>query len=328
MSFLKKDNKYVIAAGIGALALGLVGTLFFVTTDMGKTPLIKKDEPVVVDSSIDEKKDLAKAEKTGKEVERVVTAYTSLISPVGFGVEEFPVEKGMTLKEKLLNYAESGEVDKLLAEMERKLEGYRFSEGVNLEIAGLYYDASFTRGLVGKTENEMKELLPNTYKTPEMLALMPLYLPETARRDVIRDNLSLTPLTEGGWDIRDYSYIKTADEADEDEVYADNGVATSMFNVVDGLHQIHVIELSRDEEPDVLVRAYISELANGQLQLYGYYIPDGITHYYQTITYFQELDEMYLEPNEKHQEEWLKKELEAGNIPKEALEEFLDPTNK
>ena len=321
---MKKDNKFLIAGGIGALGLGLVGTLFFVTSDIGKTPLVKNEEPVAIETKVETKG--IEDEQIEKTIERVMTPYTSVISPVGFGDKEFPEEQGITLKEKLLDYAEDGEVDMLLTEMEKKLDSYRFSEGVNLEIAGLYYDASFTKGLIGKTEDEMRKIVPNTYKTPEMLALMPLYLPETARRDVIRDNLSLTPLTEGDWDIVSYGYITTAEEADEDEVYADNGVATSMFNVVDGLHQIHVIEMSRDEEPDVLVRAYISELANGQLQLYGYYIPDDITHYYQTVAFFEELDETHLKPNEEYQQEQIQQELEDGNIPEEALDQFLNPT--
>lgn len=320
-----KDNKMLIAGGIIALGLGVVGTLFVGTSDIGKTPVVKSQAPVAIETPVETKG--VKDKKTGDRFDRIVTPYTSVISPVGFGDKEFPEEQAVTFKEKLLEYAEDGEVDSMLIEMEKKLDSYRFSEGVNLEIAGLYYDASFTKELIGKTEDEMRKIVPNTYKTPEMLALMPLFLPETARRDVIRDNLSLTPLTEGDWDISSYRYISSVEEADEDEVYADNGLATSMFNVVDGLHQIHVIEMSRDEEPDVLVRAYIAELANGQLQLYGYYIPDDITHYYQTVAFFEELDETYLKPNEEYQQKQIQQELKDGNLPEEALDQFLNPTD-
>ena len=322
-----KNNRLLIAGGIGALGLGVVGTLFFVTSDIGKEPLVKTKEPVAIEAQVEKTETKVKpTTKETVEVERVMTSYTEMISPVGYGEKEFPKEQSATLKEKLLEYAEGGEVDMLLKEMEKNLESYRFSEGINLEIAGIYYDASFTRGLVGKTESEMRELVPNTYKTPEMLALMPLYLPETARRDAIRDILSLTPLAEGPWNIVNHSYITTREQADEDEAYADNGVAISMYNVVDGLNQIHVLEMNRDEEPDVRVRAYISELANGQLQLYGYYIPDGTPHYFQTIQFFQKLDEEYIIPNQEYQEEQIQKELDEGNIPEEALDAFLNPT--
>lgn len=323
MKVAKDNSKLIIIGGVSAMAIGLVGTVFFMTADFGKTPAEKPTEPTAVSSEVKEKK---KAKDKPEEIVRVMTPYTQMITPVGYGDKEFPAEKAATLKASLLDLAEGGEVSTMIAQMEKELATFRFSEGVNLEIAGIYADATMVNGLVGKTDAEMREILPGAFKTPEMLALMPLYLPELARRDIIHDNLSLTPLTEGPFKIRDIKFIKTAEDADKDESYQDNGIAISMFNVVEGIHQIQVIELIREEEPDVPIRAYISELANGELALYGYYIPDGVTHYYQNIEFFKQLDTDYLEPNEKYQHEQIQKEIDEGKIPDEVIEEFLNPT--
>lgn len=326
---MRKDNRLLIVSGIGALGVGLVGTVFFVTSDFGKEPLIKTEEVVVAVPAVTEPKTVEPDEAIEKEpeVERIFTNYQELITPIGFGDKEFPAEQGGTFKSQLVALAEAGEVEMLITEVEKKLERYRFSEGVNLEIAGLYYDATVTKSLIGKTEAEMRKMLPNAYKTPEMLAVMTLYLPEHARRDMIRDNMSLTPLTEGPFKINGTTFIDNRKDADEDEVYQENGVGISMFNVVDGIRQIHVVEVIRQEEPEVTIRAYIAELANGQLQLYGYYIPDDVTHYYQTVEFFKELDAEYIEPNAEYQQKVMEEELKKGNIPEEAMDAFLNPTN-
>lgn len=326
---MRKDNRLIIVSGIGALAVGLVGTLFFATSDISKEPLVKTEKvaeakPTVVAEP--ETKESDTAIKKEADVERIFTNYQELITPIGYGDKEFPAEQGGTFKSSLVALAEAGEVEKMISEVEKKLESYRFSEGVNLEIAGLYHDATVTKSLIGKTEAEMRKMLPNAYKTPEMLAVMTLYLPEHARRDMIRDNMSLTPLTEGPFQINGTTYIDNREDADEDEVYQENGVGISMFNVVDSIRQIHVVEVIRKEEPDVTIRAYIAELANGQLQLYGYYIPDDVTHYYQTVEFFKELDTEYIEPNAEYQQKVLEEELEKGNIPEEAMDAFLNPT--
>lgn len=326
---MKKDNRLIIVGGIGALAVGLVGTLYFATSDIGKEPLINTEEvaetqPIVVSES--QKQQANKTDKKEEDVVRIFSNYQERITPIGYGEKEFPAEQAGTLKSSLVEMAEAGEVEKMISEVERQLESYRFSEGVNLEIAGLYHDATVTQGLIGKTEAEMRKILPNAYKTPEMLAVMTLYLPEHARRDMIRDSMSLTPLTEGPFKINGTRYIDNREDADNDEIYQENGVGISMFNVVDSIRRIHVVEVIREEEPDVTIRAYISELANGQLQLYGYYIPDDVTHYYQTVEFFKELDAEYIEPNAEYQQELLQEELKKGNIPPEAMDAFLNPT--
>lgn len=322
-----KDNRLLIAGGIGAMALAIVGTVFFVTTDIGKEPIIntKVEEVAVAKATVDKLKEtpVKTAKLTG---EPVFTNYRELITPIGYGDKEFPLEQGATFKEKLLSMVEAGELDMLTREVESKLESFRFSEGVNLEIAGLYYDATLTQSLIGKTEAEMRKMLPNAYKTPEMLALMTLYLPEYARRDMIHDNMSLTPLTDGPFNFYGTRYIDNREDADEDEVYQEYGVAISMFNVIDGLHQIHVVSVTRQEEPEVVMNAYIAELANGQLQLYGYYIEDDVTHYYQTIEFFKELDAEYIVPNAEYQQKLIEQELKDGKLPEEVVDVFLNPT--
>lgn len=318
---MKKNNNWLIAGGILTLTVGLVGTIFVATSDFGKTPIVHKEKTAVVQK---QKVEVKPTKNTG-EVKPVMTPYSSLITPVGTGDKEFPEEQTNTFKEKLMAYAEAGDIDAIIDEVEKRLGTYRFSSEGNLEIAGIYGDASFMKGLVGKKESEMRKAVPGAFKTPEMMAIMTLYLPESARRDVIRDDLSLTPLADGPWKVLDHRYIKNEKEADEDESYDDNGVATSMFNILDGLHQIHVVEMNRELDPDVHVRAYIGELANGKLVLYGYYIPDGTVHYYQNIQYFEKIDEEYLKPNEEYQKDRINEELKKGNLPKEAVDKFLNP---
>lgn len=316
------DAKWLIAGGLLVLVIGLISTFLFLTSDIGKKPKAP-DKPVSTVEAPKKETDSTDEEET---ITPVTTNYQERIPPVGYGDAEYPAAKSNTLKSELLRFAEKGEIDALLEEMERYLAKYRFSQGVNLEIAGLYADASFTKELAGKTEQEMRTMLPDAYLTPEFLAIMPLYLPEMARRDMIHDSLSLTPLTEGGWSLNGTRTIETSQEADEDEVYQDNGVATSMFNVVDGISRIRIFDLSRDEEPEVVVHAYLAELANGTYSLYGYYISDDVTHYYQTVDFFRQLDEDYIQPNADYQQERIQEELDEGNLPPEVLDEFLNPT--
>ena len=319
---MNKD-KWVLIGGGAVLGLGMIGSAIFLMTDvLDPKPTIEEPAPVV------KKAETTKVVKEdGKTVNKtIVTGYTQNITPVGYGDKEFPVEQSDTFKEQLLIEAEGGEVDNLLKAMEKRIATYRFSEGKNLEIAGLYADATFAKSLVGKTPEEMRKLLPGGFKIPEMLAILPLYFPEEARRTLYKDVNSLTPLNPGPWKIKDYRMITTREEADADESYQDNGVAISMYNVMDGLHQIHVIELIRDQDPGVPVRAYIGEMTNGTLELYGYYVPDGVTHYYQTVPFFEDIEEQYLKPNDEYQQEQIQKEIEEGNIPEEAWDEFLNPT--
>ena len=317
---MKKD-KVILFGGGAMMVAGMIGTGFFLFSDVLK-PNHDAEPTTVVQKKVEKSEVQEKLSKG----ETVQTPYVSLITPVGYGEKEFPVEQSNTFKELLLRHAEGGEVDALLKEMEKKLAGFRFSQEQNLEIAGIYADASFVRGLVDKPVDEMLRTLPGGFKTPEMLAIMPLYFPEEARRGLFHDPASLTPLNPGPWKIKDQRVITTPEEADKDESYQDNAVAVSMFNVLDGLHQIHVIEMARDEEPDVTVRAYISELNNGKLNLYGYYVPDDVKHYYKDVAFFKELEETYLKPNDEYQQEQIQKEIENGEIPEEALEQFLNPT--
>lgn len=319
---MNKD-KWMLIGGAGALGIGMIGTGVFLFGGLNDTKSTS-ETPVAVEQKQIKKTELQK--KLAKK-ETIQTSYRSLITPVGYGEKEFHVEQSDTFKQQLLKEAEGGEVDRLIGMVSSKLENYRFSEPKNLEIAGLYADASFVKGLIGKSPEEMRKILPDSFKTPEMLALMPLFLPEEARRSLYKDSASLTPLNPGPWMIDDIRTIENREEADKDETYQDNGVAISMFNVIDGLSRIHVIEMSRTEDGDVPVRAYIGELNNGKLVLNGYYIPDGVKHYYKDVAFFEELDELYLKPNDEYQDKQVQKDIDEGKIPKKALDEFLNPTD-
>ncbi|AJD93495.1 hypothetical protein JMA_41780 (plasmid) [Jeotgalibacillus malaysiensis] len=320
---MNKD-KWVLIGGGAVLGLGMIGSAVFLMSDvLDPKPKTEETASVVKEQSTSKN---VKNDNGKQENQTIVTGYTKLITPVGYGEKEFPLEQSDTFKEQLLIEAEGGEVDNILKEMEKRIATHRFSEGKNLEIAGLYADATFAKGLVDKTPEEMRKLLPGGFKTPEMLAILPLYFPEEARRTLYKDVNSLTPLNPGPWKIKDYRMITNRVEADADEAYQDNGVAISMYNVMDGLHQIHVIELIRDQDPGVPVRAYVGEMTNGTLELYGYYVPDGITHYYQTVSFFEDIEEQYLKPNDEYQQEQIEKEIEDGNIPEEVWDEFLNPT--
>lgn len=325
---MKKDKWLLVGGGI-FLSVCIIGTALFMMSDVfGTNPVKEVTQEKMIDSSMNKSDKSGDKEKNVQAVRgTIATSYLKRVTPVGYGTKEFPLEQSGTLKESLLRYAESGEVDAILSEMEKYLASNRFSEDKNLEIAGVYADATFARGLVGKKTSEIKKVLPTGFKTPEMLAIVPLFLPEEMRRTLYKDSASLTPLNPGPWRIQDKWMIQSPEDAEKDEVYQENSVAVSMFNVLDGLNQIHVIELIREEEPNVKVRAYVGEYTNGKLVLYGYYVPDGISHYYQNVAYFEEIEELYLKPNDEYQQEQAQKGVENGEIPESVLEAFLNPTN-
>lgn len=315
---MKKDKAILIGTG-AFLGLGMVATGYFMLSDTFEPEPTKE-------VTVEQKKEKSIVKEKPKTNETIRTPYLSLITPVGSGEKEFPEEKSDSLFNTLLQYAESGEVDSILKEMEPKTVNYRFSTDKNLKVAGIYADASFIKSLVGKSTSEMRKLLPGTLKTPEMLALMPLFLPEEVRRPLYKDINSLTPLNPGPWEIKNIRMIKDAKEAEKDESYADNATAVSMYNVIDGLSQIYVVEMARTDDPGVPVRAYVGELTNGQLLLNGYYVPDGIKHYYKDVAFFEKLDSDYIEPNQKYQDDMKKKDAKDGEIPDEVIDEFLNPT--
>jgi len=317
---VKKDKVMLIGGG-AFLGLGMIATGYFMFSGA-----MEPNQPTSKEVSVQKPKAKTVVKKEKPTNEMIRTPYLSLITPVGSGEEEFPEEKSDTFFNGLLKKAESGEVDSILKEMEPKTVNYRFSSDKNLRIAGLYADASFVRGLVGKSTSDMRKLLPGGFKTPEMLALMPLFLPEEVRRPLYKDSNSLTPLNPGPWEIKNIRVIKDAKEADKDETYDDNATAVSMYNVIDGLNQIYVVEMARTDDPGVPVRAYVGELSNGKLVLNGYYVPDGIKHYYKDVAFFEKLDSEYLEPNQKYQEDVKKKKAKDGEIPSEVVDEFLNPT--
>lgn len=320
---MDNKSKLIIYGGGSAFVLAFAGTVYMgIQHFSGNDSMaINKKHTKLQEKVIETQKQTN--QKESRYTEKVETPYTVNILAIGTGSEEYPSEKSFSLKEDLLNDLETAHFNSGQKAIEKQLDAYTFSKGRNLEIAGLYEDIDTLVNYTEAKKAEKTKTLKGGFVTPEGLAIAPLFLTESDRRSFISDESSLTPLeVNAEWMIKKEYFIKNEKEAKKDDVYKEEAVARSIFNTRDGITQIHVIELENTSTPDVPVRAYIIEYANGELELYGYYVPDGVTHYYQTVAFYKGLDKT-IDKNTEKDKEKQQKEIDNGNLTDDALEQLL-----
>lgn len=323
---MNKRNKLIIGTvvGVGLIGGGITTVLLNQEAEpVAKETKVVKEIPKTQPKTKEEEKDKG-YKPLNYDEELYQYGYREQVAPIGTGKNEYEQSEAIVLKKQLLDLAEDGDVDKLVKRVQSLLPEYRFSEGMNLDIAGIYSDANVLLEAMKLPEKKQGAFMKGSIKTPEMLVLTTLFIGEEPRRSVIKDSRSLTPLFDGYVTIVGDTLIKDKKTADKDTVYRDRGVATNMFSTIDGLKSIHKIEFYSNNEKDIRMFAYVAQDAVGVLTLEGIYIPDETKHYYQDINYFKELDKTTLEPNEERVNKEREKEATDGKLSEEEADAFFN----
>lgn len=192
--------------------------------------------------------------------------------------QEYPEDKSQALVKQYMDYASVASYDKVVDDMKTKVDKYNFTTGANLDVAGIYHDATIMLSTLtvpqvqaGKIAKDMQD--------PNMMVVGTMMLPELARRSVILDKSSLTPMFTGAVKI---------DSTEELDGTTKDSKAQVVFNSCVGAMKVYKITFEVEKNPLI---AYIAQYDNATLDFYGVYAPEGKTYYYQTISFFEQQDE-------------------------------------
>lgn len=315
--------KKKIAGILFLIAIGVmlvINLLFFVNND-------KKSEEVAK-----EKKSDTKVEKVVKKEERdplektkkaTTLLYREHITPIGSG-EEYPKEKSKTLKSELLDLAESGKYGELLLKANTLTEEYRFSEGTNLDIAGIIYDVGL---IVDAYEDGLERLdlgeVVASSKTPEILIASTLWSDNFARRAVVQDFSSLAPVGHTEFDFKESRVLRNVNEAEEEPTFKDINIAKEIFTVEENVNAIYVYDVELPIDGGLPLTVYVWEDLFGNIAFYGMYAPDDFKTYAKELDWWQQHDILYKNA-EKAQDEYYEKNAEEGIITNEQVDKLFE----
>ena len=309
---------FLVAIGI-ILAINLI---FFAKKNDKKKEVEEKEVATEVKTSTEEKNEEEKdpLEKTNEATELL---YREHITPIGNG-EEYPLEKSKGLKNELLELAERGKYGELLLKANSITEEYRFSQGINLDIAGIIYDA----GIISDAHDNNLERLEYgevvaSSKTPEMLIASTLWSDNFARRAVIQDFSSLAPVGFDEFDFRDSRIYRNANEAKEEPTFKNINIVEEIFTMEDQVNAVYAYDVHLESEGGLPVTVYVLEDLYGNLTFYGMYAPDDVKTYEKDLDWWQQHDILY-ENAEKAQEEYYEENAEKGIITKEQVDKLFE----
>lgn len=314
---------FLIAIGV-MLVINLV---FFTKND-------NKSADVQEDNATEETKDDATSEReeTNREEERdpledtkkaTALLYREHITPIGSG-EEYPIEKAKALKSELLSYATKGEYGALLNKANTITENYRFSEGINLDIAGIIYDAGIVVDAYedGLERLEFGEVVASS-KTPEMLIASSMWSDHFARRAIFQDFSSLAPSGIIDFEFKESRVLRNEKDAEGEPNFKKINKAKEIFTLEDNVNSVYAYDAHLNFEAGLPVTIYVVEDLFGNIKFYGMYAEDHIKHYAQDLEWWSQHDVLF-ENAEKAQEEYYKKQGEEGVITNEQLDRLFE----
>lgn len=195
--------------------------------------------------------------------------------------KEYPKEKSDVFYNNLIKKAETAEYTDILQEIESKAHSYKFHEEYNWKIGNLYYDATLMNEVIN-TENENKGQMVKNMKDPTMLLIGTMFLPEEARRVVISDLDSLSPIFDGAVSIKKHEEKEVKEDEDFEDDFM-NIILTESFSV----EKIHRFEF---EVENTSLLAYIVEHEDGSLEFYTIKQNGNYECHYKSIRYWIEID--------------------------------------
>ena len=155
---------------------------------------------------------------------------------------------------------------------------YNLDYASKTKIDSIDYDITSIVSTITVDESQRGRILKNL-KNPELMLIGTLLSSEKSRRDVITDNLSLSPIFDGKITILNTTKLLAVDTSDERISYmkSNNDLAESIYKI------------DFEVEGNKLT-AYIIETSAKTLEFYGIYTPEGESNYFKTIEFWESLD--------------------------------------
>ena len=195
---------------------------------------------------------------------------------------EFPEQESSVFYKELVKKAENAEYPTILSMIEEKASKYKFHEEYNWKIGNFYYDATLMIATLDAPVESRGHMVKNM-KDPTMLMIGTLLLPEESRRAVIGDVESLSPIFDGAVVVKNHEIVEVNEETKFEDDFMDI-ILTETFSV----SKIHKYNFEVELNP---FNSHIVEHEDGTLEFYTIKQDGDYECYYQTISYWLQLDE-------------------------------------
>lgn len=178
----------------------------------------------------------------------------------------------------IISYSETADFTTAIDKIKQFKSEYNLNYGSKVKIDNIEYDITSIVSTITVDESQRGKILKNI-KNPELMLIGTLLSTEKSRRDVITDNLSLSPIFDGKITILNITKLSASDTVDEKISYikSNNDLAESVYKID---FQVESYKLT----------AYIMETSAKTLEFYGIYTPEGESNYFQTIDFWKSID--------------------------------------
>lgn len=208
--------------------------------------------------------------------------------------KEYPSSLAETLKQDYYILASKGDFKSIVTDFENKKLEYSFSELYNKDIINIYNDAYYLNTSTSQSNqynNYLAAQILSNIKDPQMLLYGVMLSNEEARRDVIKDKISLSPIL-----IKNNIRVDSVSSGSLESVYKSEKFKNdSRFKEVarylnEGDYIIYRFDFTIDDNS---LSAYIfKNMEDLTLGFYGMYAPSNVNDNYNYLTVMEwiELD--------------------------------------
>lgn len=341
MTNKKPWNKQRSIIFFGVLALILVINLIFFVDWNSKEQTEEKENPTKIEEAANTEGNMT--DETGKENETkeqdseteeykdplaetkkaITYLYREHIAPIGKG-EEYPKEQSELLKSELLQHAQNAEYVEIMEKMNTLIKTYRFSEGTNLDIAGIYHDVNLLYSLKDEEDPVRYGNAVATSKTPEMLVINTLFSDHFDRRQILEDWTSISPIGYNYFSIQKPRLYRNEHEAEEEQTFKHKNIVREIFIMKDQLNTVYAFDITIPQlDGGLPITAYVWEDLFGNIGFYGMYVPDDFKTYEQTLEWWAQHDHLF-DNLEKRREKYYEDLGEKGIITDEQIEMWFE----
>ena len=191
---------------------------------------------------------------------------------------EYPKEQTEIFYKELCKLAETANYVDIINKIEDKSQKYKFHENYNWKIGNLYLDANVMLGSLTVPVAQKGYMISNL-KDPYMLLIGTLMIPEEARRDVIKEVTSLSPIFEGAVNIRGTEVLDNK----SDDSYVQN-----IYKKDNSVKEVYKIKFRVEDNPLI---GYIVMYENGVCSFNTIVLDGKYANSYKPISYWIELEE-------------------------------------
>lgn len=294
MRFLTKfmnKNKLIIFLSVGAIAtlMSISGVILYKNIKMNDQQVNTQTETQInkdVNETLKNDEVLTQEEKDDMEQEDknkyiMGESYAEFENSLKLGdakSPEYPKEQTETFYRELCKLAETANYVDIVNKIEEKAQRYKFHEDYNWKIGNLYLDANVMIGSL-TVPMEQKGYMISNLKDPYMLLIGTLMIPEEARRDVIKEVTSLSPIFDGAVNIKNTEVLDNK----SDDPYVQN-----IYKKDSSVKEVYKINFKVENNPLI---AYIVRYENGVCSFNTIVLDGNYENTYKPISYWIELDE-------------------------------------